>query len=70
MITNKFSIECFFTIFKSACGDDYDHVKNIGKLDTAKFNYAMVLLSKIMYFSEINPFEAMFHKIFTDKSIT
>jgi hypothetical protein len=69
MITNKFSIECFFTIFKSACGEDFDPVKNTGKLDTAKFNYAMVLLSKIMFHNEINPFEAMFHKIFSDKSI-
>ena len=69
MVTNKFNIECFFTVFKSACGEEYDYAKNTGKLDTAKFFYAMVLLSKVLFHNESNPFEAMFHKIFNDKPV-
>jgi len=25
MISNKFGIEIFYTAFKEACGEDYDH---------------------------------------------
>jgi hypothetical protein len=52
MVSNKFGIEIFYTAFKEACGEDFDETVNHGVLDTTKFFYAMVLLSKVMYAHE------------------
>jgi hypothetical protein len=49
MVSNKFGIEIFYTAFKEACGDDFDHTNNDGILDNTKFYYAIVLLSKVLF---------------------
>ena len=60
MVTNKFGLEIFFTAFKQASGDKYNHTTHNGFLDQQKFYYSMVLLSKVLFHSETDPFEAMF----------
>lgn len=70
MITNKFGIEIFYTAFKEACGDDYNHEGNYGLLDNSKFYYSIILLSKVLYAHEASPFEAMFSNMLVDKIIT
>lgn len=70
MISNKFSIDVFYTAFKEACGEDFNHQVNHGVLDNTKFFYAIVLLSKVLYADEVNPFEAMFQNMLVDKIVT
>lgn len=67
MIKNKFGIEIFYTAFKEACGEDYNHQCNHGELDNTKFYYAIILLSKVLYGTEPAPFEAMFSNMLVDK---
>ena len=69
MITNKFGIEIFFTAFKEACGEDFNHKVNHGVLDFTKFYYAIVLLSKVLFSNESSPFEAMFSNMLIDKQM-
>lgn len=71
MIRNKFGIEVFYTAFKEACGEDFNHQCNHGVLDKSKFYYAIVLLSKVLYAHEKpNPFKAMFSNMLVDKVMT
>lgn len=63
MITNKFGIEIFYSAFKEACGEDFNHKVNHGVLDFTKFYYAIVLLSKVLFSHEDSPFNAMFMKM-------
>jgi hypothetical protein len=67
MITNKFGIEVFYTAYKEACGEDFNHKVNHGVLDYTKFYYAIVLLSKVLFAHESSPFEAMFSNMLVDK---
>ena len=69
MITNKFGIEIFYTAFKEACGEDFNHKVNHGVLDFTKFYYAIVLLSKVLFSNESSPFEAMFSNMLIDKTM-
>ena len=70
MISNTFGIEVFYTAFKEACGEDYDHSTNHGYLDNSKFYYAIILLSKVLFHNEPSPFEAMFANMLVDKLLT
>ena len=71
MIRNKFGIEVFYTAFKEACGEEFDHNVNHGVLDKSKFYYAIVLLSKVLYAHEKpNPFKAMFSNMLVDQVMT
>jgi hypothetical protein len=70
MISNKHGIEIFYTAFKEACGDEYDHHNNHGYLDNSKFYYAIILLSKVLFSHEPAPFEAMFSNMLVDKLLT
>ena len=67
MITNKFGIEVFYTAYKEACGEDFNHKVNHGVLDSTKFYYSIVLLSKVLFGHENSPFEAMFSNMLVDK---
>lgn len=70
MVSNKYGIEIFYTAFKEACGDDFDPVNNDGILDNTKFYYAIVLLSKVLFTQEEQPFEAMFSHMLVDNMMT
>jgi len=39
-------------------------------MDNKKFFYAIILLSKVLFYSEPVPFEAMFTNVLVDKLIT
>jgi len=70
MVSNKFGIEIFYTAFKEACGEDFDQDHNDGILDNTKFYYAIVLLSKVLFTQEEQPFEAMFSHMLVDNLMT
>jgi hypothetical protein len=70
MVSNKYGIEIFYTAFKEACGDEFDHTNNDGILDHTKFYYAIVLLSKVLFTQEEQPFEAMFSHMLVDNLMT
>ena len=70
MVSNRFGIEIFYTAFKEACGEDFNEQINHGVLDSTKFYYAIVLLSKVLYSHESQPFEAMFSNMLVDKLMT
>ena len=72
MISNKFSLDIFYTAFKEAsmnCGIDGDRKKNVdGKfvLVSNNFYLAMANLAKALYAHEENPLQAMFTKMLVD----
>ena len=70
MISNKHGVEIFYTVFKEACGEDFDIQGNHGVLDNTKFYYAIILLSKVLFANETAPFEAMFSNMLVDKLLT
>lgn len=70
MVSNKYGIEIFYTAFKEACGEDFDKDHNDGILDNTKFYYAIVLLSKVLFTQEEQPFEAMFSHMLVDNLMT
>lgn len=70
MVSNKFGIEIFYTAFKEAYGEDFDQDHNDGILDNTKFYYAIVLLSKVLFTQEEQPFEAMFSHMLVDNLMT
>lgn len=69
MIKNKFGIEVFYTAYKEACGEDFNHKVNHGVLDFTKFYYSIVLLSKVIYANYDSPFETMFSEMLVDKTM-
>lgn len=70
MIRNKFGLEVFYTAFKQACGEEYNHLNNYGHLDNTKFYYSIILLSEVLYQGDNQPFETMFSNILVDKHMT
>lgn len=70
MISNKHGVEVFYTAFKEACGEEYDPNNNHGYLDNTKFYYSIILLSKVLFYKEPSPFEAMFSSMLVDKLLT
>lgn len=70
MITNKFGIEVFYTVFKEACGEDFNHTINHGTLDNKQFYYSIVQLSKVLFAQEQEPLKAMFSNMLQDKQMT
>ena len=72
MISNKYGLEIFYAAFRAACADDFDQQKRGKKplMDNSKFFYAIILLSKILFFSEPVPFEAMFSNMLVEKLVT
>jgi hypothetical protein len=73
MISNKYGLDVFYSAFKAACPDEIDkqnRVKQNTLMDNNKFFYAMVLLSKILFFCEPVPFDAMFSNMLVDKLVT
>lgn len=73
MVSNKFSLDIFYTAFKEAamnCGvgvaDNKIDVENAYVLINNNFYLAMTNLAKALYAHEENPFEAMFTKMLVD----
>lgn len=71
-MTNKHGLEVFYAAFRAACGEEFDQQKRGKKLviDNQKFFFAIILLSKVLFYVEQNPFEAMFSNILVDKLVT
>jgi hypothetical protein len=70
MISNKHGVEVFYTAFKEASQDDFDHHNNHGYMDNNKFYYSIILLSKVIFMKEREPFQAMFSNMLVDKLLT
>ena len=72
MVSNKFSLDIFYTAFKEAamnCGVDAGENMDIDNkyvLINNNFYLAMTNLAKALYAHEENPFEAMFTKMLVD----
>ena len=64
MISNKNGFDIFYTAFREACGEGNDI------LDNTKFYYAIVLLSKALFYNDDNPFETMFNQMLVDNLMT
>lgn len=60
MISNKYGLEIFYTVFKEACGEEFNEADNFGILNEEKFYYAIVLLSDVLYAHENARLDAMF----------
>ena len=74
MVSNKFSLDIFYTAFKEAamnCGIDIGpnqvDIENKYVLISNNFFLAMTNLAKALYAHEENPFEAMFTKMLVDQ---
>ena len=73
MVSNKFSLDIFYTAFKEAamnCGIDASNnldIDNKYVLISNNFYLAMTNLAKALYAHEENPFEAMFTKMLVDQ---
>ena len=73
MVSNKFSLDIFYTAFKEAvmnCGIDTGSnvdLDNKYVLISNNFYLAMTNLAKALYAHEENPFEAMFIKMLVDQ---
>ena len=73
MVSNKFSLDIFYTAFKEAamnCGIDTGanlDIDNKYVLISNNFFLAMTNLAKALYAHEDNPFEAMFTKMLVDQ---
>ena len=77
MVSNKFSLDIFYTAFKEAamnCGMDAGSsgldIENQYVLISNNFYLAMTNLAKALYAHEENPFEAMFTKMLVDQKET
>ena len=77
MVSNKFSLDIFYTAFKEAamnCGMDAGNngldIENQYVLISNNFYLAMTNLAKALYAHEDNPFEAMFTKMLVDQKET
>ena len=72
MISNKFSLDIFYTAFKEAqtnCGIETGQTGDLEDrfvLVCNNFYLAMTNLAKALYAHEENPFEAMFTKMLVD----
>ena len=73
MISNKFSLDIFYTAFKEAqtnCGIETGQTGDLEDrfvLVCNNFYLAMTNLAKALYAHEENPFEAMFTKMLVDQ---
>ena len=73
MVSNKFSLDIFYTAFKEAamnCGIDTGanlDIDNKYVLISNNFFLAMTNVAKALYAHEENPFEAMFTKMLVDQ---
>ena len=65
MVKNQYGLEIFYAVFKDACKSSYDD-SGSGLLNLEKFFYAMLQLSRILFFQEEKPFEAMFSHMLLD----
>ena len=72
MVSNKFSLDIFYTAFKEAamnCGIDVGanmDIDNKYVLISNNFYLAMANLAKALYAHEANPLQAMFTKMLVD----
>ena len=73
MVSNKFSLDIFYTAFKEAamnCGIDVNTNQDIDNkyvLISNNFYLAMANLAKALYAHEENPLQAMFTKMLVDQ---
>lgn len=70
MISNKYGIELFYTVFKEACGDNFNKDNNDGLIDNTMFYQCVIYLSEVFFANEEEKLKAMFSRILVDKHIT
>jgi hypothetical protein len=70
MISNKYGIELFYTVFKEACGERFNKETNDGLIDNTMFYQCIIYLSEVFFAAEEEKLKAMFSRILIDKHIT
>jgi len=70
MISNKYGLDLFYTVFKEACSntttDSHEFSGGSSVLINHNFFRAITMLAKTLFAHEQNPFESIFNQMLVD----